>query len=205
MEKRRSQRELAQALLRERGILRLVELREAGVTAATMSRMERAGEVIRLSRGLYQLPDAELDPNHSLAEAAKRVPKGVVCIVSALAFHGLTDQPPLKVWMAIGSKDWAPQRDGTPIRIVRFADSLLREGVETHVIEGVAVKVFGAARTVADCFRHRRKVGLQVAIEGLQEALRQRKATPAEIARQADKGGVSTVIRPYLEALTANA
>ena len=205
MEKRHSQREQAQALLRERGILRLVELREAGVTAATMSRMERAGEVIRLSRGVYQLADAELDPNHSLAEAAKRVPKGVVCLVSALAFHGLTDQLPPKVWMAIGPKDWAPKRDGTPIRIVRFTDSLLREGFDTHVIEGVAVKVFGVARTVADSFRHRGKVGLSVAIEGLQEALRQRKATPAEIARQADKGGVSTVIRPYLEALTANA
>ena len=205
MEKRHSQREQAQALLRERGILRLVELREAGVTAATMSRMERAGEVIRLARGVYQLADAELDPNHSLAEAAKRVPKGVVCLVSALAFHGLTDHLPPKVWMAIGPKDWAPKRDGTPIRIVRFTDSLLREGFDTHVIEGVAVKVFGVARTVADSFRHRGKVGLSVAIEGLQEALRQRKATPAEIARQADKGGVSTVIRPYLEALTANA
>lgn len=204
MERRRSQRELAQSLLRERGILRLVELREAGVTAATMSRMERAGEVIRLSRGVYQLPDAELDPNHSLAEAAKRVPKGVICLVSALTFHGLTDQLPSKVWMAIGTKNWAPQRDGTPIRIVRFTDSLMKEGFETHVIEGVVVKVFDAARTVADCFRHRSKVGLPVAIEGLQEALRQRKATPAEIARQADKRGVSTVIRPYLEALTAN-
>jgi predicted transcriptional regulator of viral defense system len=136
MEKRRSQREMAQALLSERGILRLVELREAGVTAATMSRMERVGEVIRLSRGVYQLPDAELDPNHSLAEAAKRVPKGVVCLVSALAFHGLTDQLPPKVWMAIGSKDWAPQRNGAPIRIVRFTDSLLSEGFETHTIEG---------------------------------------------------------------------
>jgi predicted transcriptional regulator of viral defense system len=204
MERRRSQRELAQSLLRERGILRLVELRKAGVTAATMSRMERAGEVIRLSRGVYQLPDAELDPNHSLAEAAKQVPKGVICLVSALAFHGLTDQLPSKVWMAIGTKDWAPQRDGTPVRIVRFTDGLMKEGFETHVIEGVEVKVFGVARTVADCFRHRSKVGLPVAIEGLQEALRQRKATPAEIARQADKRGVLTVIRPYLEALTAN-
>ena len=205
MEKQRSQRELAQVLLRERGMLRLVELREAGVTAATMSRMERVGEVIRLSRGVYQLPDAELDPNHSLAEAVKRVPKGVVCLVSALAFHGLTDQLPPKVWMAIGPKDWAPQRNGAGIRIVRFTDNLLRKGFETHAIEGVPVKVFGVAKTVADCFRHRGKVGLSVAIEGLQEALRQRKATPAEIARQAEKGGVSTVIRPYLEALTANA
>jgi predicted transcriptional regulator of viral defense system len=185
--------------------MRLVELREAGVTAATMSRMERAGEVIRLSRGVYQLPDADMDPNHSLAQAAKRVPKGVVCLVSALAFHGLTDQLPPMVWMAIGPKDWAPHRNGAPIRIVRFTDALLRECFATHAIEGVPVKVYGVAKTVADCFRHRGKVGLSVAIEGLQEALRQRKATPAEIARQAEKGGVSTVIRPYLEALTANA
>lgn len=205
MAKPRSQREQAQALLRQRGIMRLVELREAGVTAATMSRMERAGEVLRLSRGVYQLPDADLDPYHSLAEAAKRVPKGVVCLVSALAFHELTDQVPPKVWMAIGSRDWAPQGSGAHIRIVRFTDSLLRQGFATHMIEGVPVNVFGVAKTVADCFRHRGKVGLAIAIEGLQEALRQRKATPAEIAREADKGGVSTVIRPYLEALTANA
>ena len=184
--------------------MRLIELRKAGVTAATMSRMEQAGEVIRLARGVYQLPGADLDPNHSLAEAAKRVPKGVVCLVSAQAFHGLTDQLPPKVWMAIGPKDWAPRRDGGPIRIVRFTDSLLREGAETHRIDGVPVKVFGVAKTVADCFRHRGKVGLSIAIEGLQEALRQRKATPAEIARHAETGWVSTVIRPYLEALTAN-
>jgi predicted transcriptional regulator of viral defense system len=106
--------------------------------------------------------------------------------------------------MAIGSKDWAPQRSGAGIRIARFTDSLLSDAIETHVIEGVPVKVFGVAKTVVDCFRHRGKVGLSVAIEGLQEALRQRKATPAEIARQAEKGGVSTVVRPYLEALTAN-
>jgi predicted transcriptional regulator of viral defense system len=167
--------------------------------------MERDGEVIRLSRGLYQLPDAQLDVSHSLAEAAKRTPKGVVCLVSALAFHGLTDQLPRKVWMAIGQKDWTPKPDGAPIRVIRFAESLLSESVETHMIEGVPVKVFGVAKTVADCFRHRNKVGLSVAIVGLQEALRQRKATPAEIARDAERGGVSTVIRPYLEALTANA
>jgi predicted transcriptional regulator of viral defense system len=201
----RSQREFAHALLEKQGIMRLLELREAGVTAATMSRMKRAGEVLRLSRGIYQLPHADLDPNHSLAEAAKRVPRGIVCLVSALAFHGLTDQLPPKVWMAIGPKDWAPQPGGPGMRIVRFTDSLLRGGIETHVIQGVSVKVFGVAKTVADCFRHRGKVGLSVAIEGLQEALRQHKATPAEIARQAEKGGVSTVVRPYLEALTANA
>jgi predicted transcriptional regulator of viral defense system len=186
-------------------MMRLFELRAAGVTAATLSRMERAGEVIRLSRGVYQLPDADLDPNHSVAQAAKRMPKGVVCLVSALAFHGLTDQLPPRVWMAIGPNDWAPRRNAAGLRIVRFTDRLRSESVETHAIEGVPVNVFGVAKTVADCFRHRAKVGLSVAIEGLREALRQRKATPAELYRQAEKGGVSTVIRPYLEALTANA
>lgn len=204
MPKPRTQRELAQSLLKSQSVMRLSELREAGVTAATISRMVRAGEVIRLSRGVYQLTAAELDPNHSLAEAAKRVPRGTVCLVSALAFHGLTDQLPPKVWMAIGSRDWAPKRSEADIRIVRFTDSLLCEAVDTHVIEGVSVRIFGVAKTVVDCFRHRGKVGLSVAIEGLQEALRQRKATPAEVARQAEKGGVSTVVRPYLEALTAN-
>ncbi len=205
MNQPRSQRQIAHALLEEHGIMRLAELRSAGVTAATVSRMARAGEVIRLARGLYQLPDAPFDTSHSLAEAAKRLPKGVVCLVSALTFHGLTDQLPKKVWMAIGKKDWAPKPDGMPIRVIRFTESLLAQSVETHVIEGVPVKVFGVAKTIADCFRHRNKVGLSVAIEGLQEALRQRKASPAEIARHAERGGISTVIRPYLEALTANA
>ncbi len=200
----RSQRQIAHALLEAHGIVRLSELRSAGVTAATVSRMERAGEVIRLARGLYQLPDAPLDAGHSLAEAAKRLPKGVVCLVSALAYHGLTDQIPNKVWMAIGKKDWAPKPGGTPIRVVRFTERLLDDGVESHLIEGVHVKVFGIAKTVADCFRHRSKVGQSVAIEALQETLRQRRATPAEIARQADRGRVATVVRPYLEALTAN-
>jgi len=198
------QRQIAHALLTARGIARLVELREAGVTAATMSRMERDGEVLRLARGLYQLSDAPLDANHSLAEAAKRVPKGVICLVSALAFHGLTDQLPKQVWLAIGRKDWAPKPDSPPIRIVRFTEGLLNESVETYVVEGVPVKVFGIVKTIADCFRYRNKIGLSVAIEGLQEALRQRKATPGEISRQAERGGVTTVIRPYLEALTAN-
>lgn len=198
------QRQIARNVLKLHGIARLTELRAEGVTAATMSRMERDGEVLRLARGLYQLPDAPLDAHHSLAEAAKRLPKGVVCLVSALAFHELTDQMPRHVWMAIGHKDWAPKMDGVPVRLVRFADRLLADSVEIHTVEGVPVKVFGVAKTIADCFRYRSKIGLSVAIEGLQEALRQRKATPGEIAKYAEHGAVATVIRPYLEALTAN-
>ena len=199
-----SQRSIAHTVLKTRGIARLSELRAEGVTAATMSRMKRDGEVLRLARGLYQLPDAPLDAHHGLAEAAKRVPKGVVCLVSALAFHQLTDQLPRQVWIAIGQKDWAPKADGVPLRLVRFTERLLTEDVVSHTVEGVPVKVFGVAKTIADCFRYRSKIGLTVAIEGLQEALRQRKTTPGEIARQAERGAVATVIRPYLEALTAN-
>ncbi|MBY3447491.1 transcriptional regulator [Rhizobium laguerreae] len=199
-----TQRQIARTVLTERGITRFVELRNAGVTAATMSRMERDGEVLRLARGLYQLPDAQLDASHSLAEVAKRAPKAVICLVSALVFHSLTDQLPGQIWLAIGRKDWAPKLEAPAVRIVRFTDSLLNDSVETHIIEGVPVRVFGIAKTIADCFRYRNKIGLSVAIEGLQEALRQRRATPGEIANQAERGGVGSVIRPYLEALTAN-
>lgn len=143
-----SQREIARTLLRENGILRLAELRAARITAATICRMERSGEIIRLSKGIYQLHDAPLDLNHSLAEATKRLPKNVVCLVSALAFHGLTDQLPRKIWMAIGEKDWGPTAKGPPIHISRFTRALLSKGVDTHVIEGVPVKVFGVAKTV---------------------------------------------------------
>ena len=204
MPKPGTQRDQATDLLRNQGIVRLSEFRDAGITAATISRMVEDGDVVRLARGLYQLPDAPLDANHTLAEAAKCVPKGVVCLVSALALHALTDQLPRAVWMAIGAKDWAPKDGRPPIHIVRFTDALLSDDIIKVQIEGVPVKIFGVAKTIADCFRHRRTVGQSVALEGLQEALRQRKATPAEIARHAERGGVATVMRPYLEALTAN-
>ena len=205
MTKAGSQRERAIDLLRMKGIARLTEFRDAGVTAATVGRMVRAGDLNRLARGLYQLPDAPLDANRSLAEAAKRVPRGVVCLVSALAYHELTDQLPRAVWMAVGTKDWMPKEGRPAMRIVRFTDALLTDEVVTVCIENVPVKVFGVAKTIADCFRHRRKVGLTVALEGLQEALRQRKASPAEVSCHAKRGGVATVVRPYLEALTINA
>ncbi len=200
--KMESQRTQAIALLQAQGMVRLSEFKDAGITAATISRMVHAGEVTRLVRGLYQLPDAPLEANHSLAEAAKRVPKGVVCLVSALAYHDLTDQIPRSVWLAIGTKDWIPKESGPTLRFVRFTDELLTDSVQTVLIENVPVKVFGVAKTIADCFRHRQSVGLQFALKGLEEAIRKRKAFPAEIARYADRGRVATVVRPYLEAFS---
>jgi predicted transcriptional regulator of viral defense system len=200
----RTQREQLVAFLQAQGIARLAEIRRAGVTAATVSRLEREGVVTKLSRGIYQLADTVLDGNHSLAEAAKRVPKGVICLVSALAFHGITDQMPRRVWIAIGSKGWKPHVDRPPLRIVRFADKFLRDGVKMHWIEGVSVPIFGVAKTIADAFRHRRSVGTDVAVPALKAALRQRKTTPSEIAACAMRSGVWNSLRPYLEAFTAH-
>lgn len=200
-----TQRTQALALLKRRGMTRLAEFIEAGITATTVGRMERAGEVVRLARGLYQLPDAALDAQQSLAEAARLVPKGVICLASALAFHGLTDQMPPKVWIAIGRKDWRPRLTYPPIRIARFSDELLRRSVERKKIAGTTVPVFGVAKTVADLFRYRRTVGDALAIEGLRQALRQSRATPAAIAREAEAAGVWATMEPYVMALTSDA
>jgi len=196
------QRDRAVSLLRQRGMVRLREFREKGVTAATVSRLEREGRLVRLARGLYQLPDAPVEAYHSLAEAAKLVPRGVICLASALAFHDLTDQIPARVWIAIGSKDWRPRLDQALMRFVRFPPERLNNGVEYHQIEGVRVPIFNVAKTLADVFRYRRMIGTTIAVEGLREALRKKKATPAEISRRAIQAGVWNAMRPYMEALT---
>lgn len=198
----KSQPEKALALLRRSGLTRLSEFRQAGITAATISRLEAAGTITRLARGLYQLPDADVDANHTLAEAAKLVPKGVICLTSALAYHGLTDQIPARVWLAIGPKDWRPRRTYPPMRFAHYSSEQLGTGVTRHRIDGVSVPIFSPAKTVADMFRYRSTVGLRVAIEGLREAIRQRKATQGEIARYATEGGVWRVMEPYVGALS---
>ena len=207
------QRDRAVQILRERGVVRLREFVSAGVTATTVTRMERTGEVIRLSRGIYQLPDAPTSAHHDIAVAAKAIPSGVICLVSALAFHELTDTIPSRIWIAIGPKDRKPSLAYPALQVVRFSDKHLRSGVEQHNIDGVDVSITAPARTIVDLFRYRQaegrrfksSPGLNVALEGLREALRQRKATPAEIARYAEQAGVWSAVRPYLEAMTANA
>jgi predicted transcriptional regulator of viral defense system len=196
------QGERARNLLAQHGMMRIRELEAEGIAATTVARLLSEGTVTRLSRGLYQLVDADIGANHDLAEAAKRVPKGVVCLTSAVAFHELTDQMPRKVWMAIGHKDWTPADHGPRLRVVRMSDGLLRSDVETHMIENVGVPMFTIPRTLVDCFRHRKSVGINVAIEALRETLRQRKTTPAIIAECARKRGAWSVMAPYLETLT---
>jgi predicted transcriptional regulator of viral defense system len=191
-------------LLNARSMMHAHELREAGISAQTIARALESGDVERISRGVYQKHDVEVEENQILAEATMRVPKGVVALVSALAFHGLTDQMPRRVWMAIGTSDWAPVQSYPPLRIVRFTANYLRQGIEHHAIAGVDVPVYSVPKTLADLFRNPRLVDRSIAVEGLRAVLRQRKATPGEIAWAAKAGGAWKVMQPYIEALTSN-
>ena len=208
------QEDRAVSLLRERGMARLSEFIEQGINATTISRMERKGFINQLSRGLYQLPDAPLDANHSLAEVAKLVPNGVICLGSALAFHELTDRIPAAVWVGIGARDWRPKITRPRIEIVRFGPKVFDKGIQAHIIERVPVRIYSPAKTIVDLFRHaqRHKVfygsqtSLIEAVRGMKEALRLRKTTPAEIAQYAIEAGIwEKVVQPRLEALTVDA
>lgn len=181
---------------------RATELRKVGVTATTISRSVEKGEVIRVSRGLYQLPEAAIDASQTLVEASKRVPKGTICLVTALAYHGLTDQMPRQVWIAIGAKDWQPTVDYPPLRIVRFRSPYLEYGIEWHTISSIEVPIYSIAKSLADAFRNSKLLDQSVAIECLRNAITQGKTTPAEIARVASICGAWRRMRPYLEAVT---
>lgn len=192
------------AYMAKHAIARARELKDIGVSATAISRAVDDGDILRLGRGLYQLPDAEIDVNASLAEVAKRAPKAIICLISALAYHRLTDQIPRKVWIAIGAKDWEPKLAYPKIRPVRFREPYLSEGVETHQISGVIVKIYSPAKSIADAFRNPKLVDRSVAVECLKTALDEKKARPSELAEAAKAYGAWTRMRPYLEALTSN-
>lgn len=191
-------------LLERNGMARLSELLETGATGAAVARLERDGTLIRLSRGLYQLADSPVEEHHALAETALLVPKGVICLLSALAYHELTDRIQRRVWIAIGRKDWRPTFSHPPLKILHFSEKAMTFLVETRRVENVDVRLTNPARTVVDCFKYQSTVGRNVAIEGLKEALRTRKATPADIHRAASEMGQWKTIQPYLEAVAHN-
>lgn len=199
-----SQARRALRLLAKQGMVRLREFISAGIAEETIARLVRENKVVRLARGLYQLQGAQVEAEHSMAEAAKLVPKGVICLISALQFHGLTTQLPSQVWMAIDRTTRRPSISYPPIRFVRFGRRALIEGVGVHTIESVSVRVYSPAKAVVDCFRYRNKIGTDVAIEALRDALRKRLCTPSEIWKLARDLRILTVMRPYLEAVAAN-
>jgi len=189
-------------LVRKIGVLRPRDLDAHGIPRIYLSRLVAAGKLHRIGRGLYVHPESDVSEHRSLAEACKRVPQGVVCLLSALRFHELTTQAPFEVWLAIGEKAWRPNVDYPPLRIVRFSSTALDSGVEKHQIEGVTIPVFTPAKTVADCFKYRNKVGLDVAIEALRECWRSQRCTMDELWRYAKICRVPNVMRPYLESIT---
>jgi predicted transcriptional regulator of viral defense system len=186
-------------LARKEGVLRVRDVIAEGIHPEYLRRLTARGRLLRLGRGLYAPADAELTENHSLAEACKRVPAGVVCLLSALQFHNLTTQWPAEVWLAIDRKARHPRLDTPPLRVVRFSGPALTHGVEEHTVEGVRVRVTGAAKTVADCFKYRNKIGRDVALEALRDCRAQRRATSDELWEAAKVCRVANVMRPYLE------
>ncbi len=189
-------------LVRKAEILRPRELDRHGLPRTCLSRLCEEGKLQRIGRGLYTLPESGATEHRSLAEASKRVPKGVICLLSALRFHNLTTQSAFEVWLAIGEKSWRPRLEYPPLRIVRFSKAALHAGVESHQVKGVTVHVYSPAKTVADCFKYRNKIGLDVAIEALKECLRARHCTVDDLWHYAATCRVRNVMRPYLESLT---
>lgn len=187
--------------LREQGLVRPRDLEGLGVQRGYLRQLVEKGKAERLARGLYEIVDAEVTEHHLLAAVAKRVPRGIVCLISALAYHGIGTQSPHEVWMAIDRKARKPELGDLPVQFVRFSGAMLSYGVKRLTIEGIPTRITSPARTVVDCFRYRNRLGLEVAMEALRDALRSRLATVDEVRRAAEVCRAATVIRPYLEAL----
>lgn len=188
-------------LAHQAAVLRPRDLDEEGIPRKYLGQLCQAGLLRRIGRGLYVLPQAEPTENRTLAEVGKRVPGGVVCLLSALQFHGLTTQAPYEVWLAIDRKAWRPTARELPLRIFRFSGDALHQGIEEHRIEGVPVQIYTPAKTVADCFKYRNKIGIDVAMEALRDCWKQRRATMDELWQAAKICRVANVMRPYLESL----
>lgn len=202
MQSENTQKERIIDLTKKLGVVRVRDLSGRGLHHESLRRLYKDGVLIKTGRGLYELSDADVTEHHSLALIGKRLPKAVVCLLSSLQFHDIGTQSPSKVWIAIDRKAAKPRMDYPPTRIVRFTGSSLNEGIETHDIEGVTVRVYNPAKTVADCFKYRNKIGLDVSLEALRECIRGRRCTHDEIWHYAKVCRVANVMRPYLEAVS---
>jgi predicted transcriptional regulator of viral defense system len=202
--KRPSQTTHEQAVLtlaRKRGLLHVRDISAIGVPTVVLTRLARAGKLERTGRGIYVLPDRPASAHRSLAEVALRAPRGVVCLLSALRIHEIGTQAPFEVWLALPAGVLPPRLDSPPIRVIRMSGSSLSQGIEKITIDGVKVPVFNAAKTIADCFKFRNKIGLDVALEALREARRERKVNVDALWRYAKFDRVANVMQPYLESL----
>ncbi len=180
--------------------MRPADLESRGIPRGQLYRLVRAGLVDRRARGIYVATEHPLTAEHTLAQVAKRVPSAVFCLLTALRFHELTTQAPAEVWIALPEKARKPRLDYPRLRVARFSGPALTEGIETHRIENVELRVYSAAKTVADCFKYRNKIGLDVAVEALRDFSHHRGGA-TELARYARICRVTRVMQPYLDAI----
>jgi predicted transcriptional regulator of viral defense system len=188
-------------VIRRLGIVRPTELEAHGIPRGQLYRLVRKGLVERQARGIYAASEHPVTAEHTLAQVAKQVPGGVFCLLTALRFHELTTQAPAAVWIALPERARKPKLAHPRLRVTRFSGSALTEGIETHRVEGVEVRIYSAAKTVADCFKYRNKVGIDVAVEALRDFSRRHRGGATDLARYARICRVSRVMQPYLDAI----
>lgn len=183
------------------GFVSTGEVRSEGIHHEYLRQLCAEGKLVRVGRGLYSLPDPEVTVHHGLARAGKTIPKGVICLLSALRFHEIGTEAPHEVWIAIDRRAARPRVKRPRIRIVRFSGKALTEGINEHRVEGVPVKIYNPAKTVADCFKYRNKIGLDVGLEALRDVIGERKCSTDELWWYAKICRVTKIIRPYMEAI----
>lgn len=188
-------------LARNTGIVSTSDVYSQGIHHEYLRQLCKEGGLVRVGRGLYSLPDAELTAYHGLAQVGKAVPKGVICLLSAFRFHEIGTQIPHEIWIAIDRRAASPRVGYPKMRIMRFSAEALTEGIDEHNIEGVPVKIYNPAKTIADCFKYRNKIGLDVALEALRDVVRDRKCTMDELWQYAKICRVTNIMRPYMEAI----
>ena len=186
---------------KKHGIIRVREIIAQGIHPEYLRRLCNKGLLMKIARGIYIPADREISQNIGIAQVAKRVPRGVICLLSALQFHEIGTQSPFEVWIAIDYKSAKPHIDYPPVRVVRFSGKALSEGVENHQIDGVSVKIFSKAKTIADCFKYRNKIGLDIALEALKDCRQRKLCNNDQLWEYAKICRVSNVMKPYLEAI----
>lgn len=188
-------------LARQHGLLRSRDLQAVGAPRVMLTRLMASGQLEKVGRGLYRLPQTQMSEDESLAAIAIKVPQAVFCLLTALQFHGLTTQLPRQVWLAMPRGSHAPRIDYPPIRMVQYSGQSYSQGIEVFERDQVLLRVYSVAKTVVDCFKHRSAIGLDVALEALREARASQRASADELWRFAKICRVANVMRPYLEAI----
>jgi len=201
MSKKRTQEEQVLDLINKKRIIRSQDLEKKRIPRTVLQRLLQKEKIIQLSRGLYAKPDTAFNENIDLMEVSKKIPRGVICLLSALRYHNIGTQLPYKVWIAIDRKAQLPRVERPLVKIVRFSLKSLNYGVETHRVQEVPIRVTNPAKTVVDCFKYRNKIGLDIAIEALKEGWRDSRFSMDELYHAASVCRVTKIMSPYMEAL----